>query len=787
MPEKRPCPRLASRINRRLGAALAGALVLWLALPPAGSAQEASPPLGFTPSHAERQLEAERRLDALVTPRNLETWMRRMTRRPFYVGAPYNRDNAMWVAERFRGWGYQVEIAEYEVLFPEPRVRELEMVAPERFVATLAEPELPEDATSGVEGRLPTYNAYSADGDVTGELVYVNQGIPGDYEELERLGIDVRGKIVIARYGGSWRGIKPKVAAERGAIATILYSDPRDDGYFQGDVYPKGPYRMEYGVQRGSVADMPLYPGDPLTPGAGATADAERLTPETSPTVMKIPVLPISYADALPLLEALEGPVAPASWRGALPITYHIGPGPARVRVRLEFDWKLEPAYNVIAKLPGTEYPDQWVLRGNHRDGWAMGAADPISGHVAMMEEARAIGELAKAGTPPRRTIVYGSWDAEEPGLLGSTEWAEHHADELREKAVAYINTDGSGRGFLGMGGSHTLQAFINQVARAVTDPQTGVSVWERLHAAQAVSGSREPDDRSDIGISPLGSGSDYTPFLQHLGIASLNLGFGGESGGGSYHSQYDSFDHYTRFGDPGFQYGAALVKTTARATLRLANADVLPLRFTPFVDHVKTYRDEVMALSDEKRKETERRNRLVATKAYELAADPTLTYVPPPAQDEVPYLNFAPLQNAVARLEESAKAYDRAYEAAAAAHASVETGASSGAGGRAAATDASRAAGGEHRALLERLNAALMATERAMTRDDGLPRRPWFRHQIYAPGFYTGYGVKTLPGVREAIEEREWEEAARQVERLADTLRGLAEAIDEARRLVGA
>jgi len=735
---------------------LTAVLAVVFASPVALTAQDRL--IGFTPEASARELAAEATLDGHVDPANLEAWMKRMTRKPFFLGSAFDHDNALWVAQQFKAWGYDVEIAEYQVLFPTPKVRHVEMVSPERYVAKLEEPVLPEDATSGVDGRLPTYNAYSADGDVTGELVYVNQGIPRDYEELERRGIDVSGKIVIARYGGSWRGIKPKVATEHGAIATILYSDPRDDGYFQGDVYPKGPYRMENGVQRGSVEDMPLYPGDPLTPGVGATADAKRLTPEESPTVMKIPVLPISYADALPLLKALEGPVAPPSWRGALPLTYHIGPGPARVRVHLEFDWGLKPAYDVIAKLEGTDFPDEWVVRGNHHDGWAMGAEDPISGQVAMLEEARVIGQLARDGQRPRRTIVYASWDGEEPGLLGSTEWVEDHADELSRKVVAYINTDGSGRGFLGMGGSHTLQSFINQVARSVTDPQTGVSVWDRLQAAQSVRGGREPGDMSDMKISPLGSGSDYTPFLQHLGIASLNLGFGGESGGGSYHSQFDSFDHFIRFGDPGFAYGAALSKVTARATLRLANADILPFRFGPFVKNVETYRDEVMALMESTRKETERRNALVAADAYTLAADPTHTYVAPEARKPVPYISFAPLQNAIGRLEESAKAYDTAV----------------------AATD------GESPEASAALSAALIGTERAMTSTDGLPRRPWFRHQIYAPGFYTGYGVKTLPGVREAIEQRDWDEAAEQVERIAATLTRLADQIDGATALVG-
>ncbi|MEJ2370638.1 MAG: transferrin receptor-like dimerization domain-containing protein [Gemmatimonadales bacterium] len=568
------------------------------------------------------------------------------------------------------------------------------------------------------EDRLPTYNAYSADGDVTGELVYVNYGIPDDYDELERLGIDVRGKLVIARYGGSWRGIKPKVAHEHGALGVILYSDPRDDGYYQGDVYPAGPFRMDGGVQRGSVLDMPQYPGDPLTPGVGATAEAERLRREDAPTIMKIPVLPISYSDALPFLEALDGPVAPAEWRGALPITYHLGPGPARARLHVDFDWELTPAYNVIARVRGSEFPDEWVVRGNHRDGWAIGAGDPTSGMVALLEEARAIGELMKTGWRPKRTIIYAGWDAEEPALLGSTEWAEDHGGELREKAAVYINTDGSGRGFLSMGGSHTLEPFINQVARDVPDPQTGVSVWERARAARAVRGNektkKEALDREDLRISPLGSGSDYTPFLQHLGIPSLNLGFGGENRGGSYHSMFDSFDYYTRFGDPGFVYGVALAKTAGRTTLRFANADVLPFQFGSFAENVGQYLEEVIELADEMREETERENRLIRERMYELAADPSLP--------------------------------------------------------------AARAA---------ELNRVLMSTERLMTRDEGLPRRPWFRHQIYAPGFYTGYGVKTLPGIREAIEERKWDEAAEQMENAAAALERVTRAIEQATELL--
>jgi N-acetylated-alpha-linked acidic dipeptidase len=604
--------------------------------------------IGFTAQRAATQLAMEQAFDKHVQPANLDAWMRHLTSRPQHVGSPAARENAEWTAAKFREWGYETEIVRYDVLFPTPLERHLEMVAPSRFVASLEEPALPEDASSSVrKDMLPPYTAYSADGDVTGELVYVNYGIPSDYEELAKRGISVEGRVVIARYGGSWRGIKPKVAAEHGAIGCILYSDPRDDGYFRGDVYPEGSFRMEHGAQRGSVADMPTYPGDPLTPFVGATPDAKRLSVAEAPTIMKIPVLPISYADALPLLKAIDGPVAPASWRGALPMTYHIGPGPARVNLKLRFSWDIVPAYNVIARMEGSELPDEWVMRGNHRDAWVFGAADPTSGHVALMEEARVIGELAREGHRPRRTVLFGSWDAEEPGLLGSTEWVEDHAAELREKLVAYINTDGSGRGFLGMGGSHALEPLINQVARAVTDPQTGVSVSDRLRARRRAGGEREADTRSDLRISPLGSGSDYTPFLQHLGIASLNLGFGGENAGGSYHSAYDSYEYYVRFGDPGFAYGATLAKVAGRVTLRLANADILPFRYTAFADNVSGYVDEVVELADARRMAAERERSLISDGVYGLAADPTKTYVTPSPPAAVPHLSFAPLLNA--------------------------------------------------------------------------------------------------------------------------------------------
>ena len=400
--------------------------------------EEPTSVLGFDAADAANQLALEARFDALLNRDNFDQWMKHLSARPHHTGSVWGKQNAEFMAELFTEWGYEVEIETYWVLYPTPKLRLLEMIEPQAFTARLEEPTLAEDSTSGQKDeQLPTFNAFSADGDVTAEVVFVNQGIPADYDDLERMGIDVEGKIVLAKYGGSWRGIKPKVAVEHGAIAVILYSDPEDDGYYQGDDYPEGAWRRLDGAQRGSVLDMPKRPGDPLTPYIGATKDAERLAIVDAETIMTIPVLPISYMDALPILDSLDGPVAPERWRGALPITYHVGPGPAKVHLKLEFNWDLAPAYNVIARMEGSEFPDQWVIRGNHHDAWVNGAGDPISGMVTLLEEARILSELAKDGYRPKRTIIFAAWDAEEPALLGSTEWVEHHAEELTEHAVA--------------------------------------------------------------------------------------------------------------------------------------------------------------------------------------------------------------------------------------------------------------------------------------------------------------------------------------------------------------
>ena len=457
--------------------------------------------------------------------------------------------------------------------------------------------------------------------------------------------------------------------------------------------------------------------------------------------------------------------MAPEDWRGALPITYHIGPGAATVRLKLEFDWRLATTYNVIAKLRGADLADQWVIRGNHHDAWNFGADDPISGQVALIEEARGVAQLVRTGWKPRRTIVYAAWDGEEQGLLGSTEWAETHADVLRKNVVAYINSDSNARGFLNVAGSHTLEQFINGVARDVIDPQKKISVLERARAARIVNGSAEvrseARQRRDLRIDALGAGSDYSPFLQHLGIASLNLGYSGEDGGGSYHSIYDSFDHYTRFGDPTFEYGIALAQTAGRAVLRLANADLLPFDFGRLSETVGQYLKEVTKLADDLRQQTVEKNQQIQEGSLQAFFDPKHPYVLPELRPVVPHLNLAPLQNAVTRLDESAKRFAEAMQ------------------------QLQQEGRDLPHATRQALDKFLIGSERALTRETGLPRRPWFKHMIYAPGFYTGYGVKTLPGVREAIEQQNWQEAETQTGIVAETLESLASEIDQARALV--
>jgi N-acetylated-alpha-linked acidic dipeptidase len=746
------------------------ALLLLCFIPPAGALGGATALYGFTPETAAAEQAAEQRFDAQLNPAQMTDWLKRLSAEPNQLGSPHDKANAEWVRDQFRLWGWDADIESFEVLYPTLKAHRLELTAPTRFVASLVEAPIPGDATSARADAMPAYNVYGADGDVSGELVYVNYGMDDDYRQLARLGIDVKGKIVIARYGGGFRGLKPKLAEEHGAVGCLMYSDPRDDGYGQGDVYPRGGWRPADGIQRGSVGDTGLQAGDPLTPDVGATQDARRVPLTQAKGMPKIPVMPLSYADAQPLLAAIAGPVAPAAWRGGLPLTYHVGPGPATVHMAIESDWTQKTVYDVIAKIPGAVTPDEWVVRANHRDAWAYGAWDPLSGHVVMMAEAKAIGELLRTGWRPKRTLVYASWDGEEANLLGSTEWAETHADELQRKAVVYINTDDTGRGFLRAGGSHSLQHLLSEIAGAVPDPETGVSVEARERASLQVAGyGRGATDRqrrdarlaasaADLPLGALGSGSDYTPFLQHLGVAALNLDFTGEDDqGGVYHSAYDTFEHYTRFGDPGEKYGVACAETVGRLVLRMADADVLPLQFTDFAGAITEYVGELHRLADDKRRDAEDLARLLQENAFTLAADPTRSLVPPARSPQVPYFDFSPLDDVAARLSRSARAYDDLY---------------------------ARAALGMLRltaAQTADLNELLRGMEQTLTDARGLPGREWYKHLIYAPGSLTGYGAKTLPAVREGIEQDRFEEAARYIPITAAALSAYCDRLDRA------
>lgn len=706
----------------------------------------------------------EKKLRAIPDQTLMRQYMEFMTARPHHIGSPHGKAVAEWIQRKFEEWGLESRIESFEVLFPTPRERTVELVAPHRFRAVMREPAEQSDPTSArVNEHLPSYNAYSIDGDVTAPLVYVNYGIPEDYQQLERLGISVKGAIVLVRYGGSWRGIKPKLAAEHGAVGCIIYSDPQQDGYVQGDVYPQGPFRNKDGVQRGSVMDMPLYPGDPLTPGIPATKSAQRLPREKAETLTRIPVLPLSYGDALPLLEALGGPVAPPSWRGGLPITYHIGQGPATVRLEVRSSWDITTIYNVVGIVKGSEFPSEWIIRGNHHDAWVFGAEDPVSGMVSLLEEARAFGMLAKAGWKPKRTIIYCAWDGEEQGLLGSTEWVEAHADELRAKAVAYLNTDGSGRGFVGVGGSHSLERFLNDVLKDIIDPETGLSVWKRSQLKR-VADTKNREEREklrntiDLPIGALGSGSDYTAFLNHVGVASVNLGYGGEDEGGMYHSIYDSYSWYMKFLDSAFTYSMTLSQTMGTAVFRLSQSELLPFRFSNLASTVRSYSKELQNLVRSMQEDAVERNRELAEGLHAATADPRNPGNPPGTLEVPPHLNFAPLENALDRLTERAKQYDELMN-----------------------TYVQKGIHAHSVGDVKALNQLLVKSERVLTDGAGLPARPWFKHLVYAPGFYTGYGVKTMPGVREAIEQREWALAEGEIVRVATALDELSFLIGKA------
>jgi N-acetylated-alpha-linked acidic dipeptidase len=725
---------------------LAASLML---LSTAAYAVDPAPPAplrGYTAAHSATEVDWEQKFRALPEANNIRENMRRLAARPHHVGSPYDKDNAEWLVAQLKSFGLDAKIETMEALFPTPKLRKLELLGPTKFTAKLEEPTLAVDPTSGQKSeQLPTYNAYSADGDVTAPLVYVNYGAPDDYEKLASMGVSVKGAIVIVRYGQTWRGIKPKLAAQHGAIGCLIYSDPKEDGYTRGDKFPDGPMRPDEGAQRGSVMDMPVYPGDPQSPGLGATPDTDKskLIPLADvQTITKIPVMPISYEDATPLLKSLQGQLVPDEWRGGLPFTYKTGPSVAKAHLQLAFNWDRKPLYDVVATIPGATFPDQWVIRGNHHDAWVNGAGDPLSGASPELEEARALGVLLKQGWKPARTIKYCFWDGEEPALLGSTEWAEFHADELTQHAVAYFNSDGNGRGIFRAEGSHILEAFINSVARDVTDPETSMTVWKRAHLvdlSRATPDTRaELRSRPDTRIGALGSGSDYTVFLDHLGVPSVNLGFGGEDqGGGQYHSIYDDFYWYTHFQDTDFAYGKALAQTAGTMMMRMADADIIPYQYTDFADTIKNYVGEVKKLADTQRAQIKEKNSEITEGVYKALYDPKKTMIPPTIEAVPPYLNFAPLDQASDDLTLASAEYEKAF----AAHAATAN---------------------------PSLNDLLITSEHTLLDPAGLPNRPWFKDMIYAPGFYTGYGVKTLPAVRETIEQKEFPKVDEQITRTA-------------------
>jgi len=746
-------------------------LIFTLVVPSLSFSADQTALVGYSPRSSQSEREWETKFRAIPDPANLREYMRRLSARPHHVGSPYDKDNAEWILAHFKEWGLDAHIERFDVLFPTPKVRVLEMLSPAKFTAKLEEPAVAVDPTSNQKTeQLPTYNAYSIDGDVTAPLVFVNYGLQEDYEKLDRLGISVKGAIVIAKYLHSWRGVKPKVAAEHGAIGCLIYSEPQDDGYTRDNVFPVGPMRPADGVQRGSVMDFAsASPGDPLTPGIGATPDAKRLSLKEAKSITKIPVLPISYGDAQPLLAALAGPMAPDGWRGSLPIPYHVGPGPAQVHLKVAFNWDIKPVYDVIAKIPGSVAPDEWIVRGNHHDAWVNGAEDPISAQVSLLEEARSLGLLLKQGWKPRRSIIYTAWDGEEPMLLGSTEWVEAHADELRQHAAVYINTDGNDRGVLNMGGSHSLEQFINGVARDIEDPETKMTVWQRAQLSKIAEAKSTEDpkesrkelrQRTDLRIAALGSGTDFTAFLDHLGIATLDLGYGGEDEQGIYHSIYDDFYWYTHFSDTDFVYGRALAQTVGTSVMRLADAEVLPFDFVNFADTVETYTKNLEKLLADKQEEIRERNQELDEGMFKATFDPRRPTVAPMKDEIPPHLNFAPMQNAVESLTRSAKHY---HEALAKQQASLGEDAMA--------------------AKLGALNRELMESERRLTHADGLPRRPWYKHLLYAPGVYTGYAVKTVPGVREGIEQKKYAEAEQEIVRVAKALENESALIEAAAR----
>jgi N-acetylated-alpha-linked acidic dipeptidase len=693
------------------------ASVSFLTVTGAGDAQEPTGLMGFTAAGSARQLAWEAVMAAVPDGARMRAYHYELTRAPHHAGTEENYRLAVYLRDLWDGFGFETEMVKYDVLVPWPGDLRLRLVHPEVVDLEVDEPPIPEDPDTYVENGLPGMAAYVTPGDAGGEVVYANYGRIGDYRLLDEMGVSLEDRIVLVRYGGTpgqMRGMKVRMAAERGAVGVVIYSDPEDDGYVRGDIYPNGRWRPWEGIQRGSFLDVPIYPGDPLTPFEPSIPGVERLALEDAATIQKIPVQPISYGEALKILRHVEGDVVPEEWQGGLPLTYHLGPGPARVEMHVEYDYRQRPVWNVFGRIEGTEEPDKFVLAAGHRDSWVLGARDPTSGAVSLLETARGVAAALEQGFQPRRSIVFGSWGGEDFFLLGSTEWGEQFADELKGNMIAYINRESYTAGGWSASGNHSMERFVIETSRDAGHPE----------AATLFDAWSEQDPGAPVRLGALGSGSDYTVFLDHLGVPSLSLGYG--QGNGIYHSLYDTYHWYQRFGDPEYRYGVAQADMVGRMVMRLANAEVLPFDFTGAADAIAGYVDELV----------------------EMDAGGVL-------RDELRAIGAA---NAGLRLAgvEANGAFNRALE-----------------GG-----DEWVAA---NRQALREVNALIMRAERELLDERGLWRRPWYRNLVYAPGYYEGYAAKTLPGVREAMEDGEWEIAREQAGMLVEAIERAADVVTRA------
>ena len=668
---------------------------------------------GFSAERAVAQRRWEEQFRRVPTQKSAREHLRILTREPHIAGTKEDYDTAIYVRDQLRSYGLAADLKEYDVWLNYPKAPSvLELITTRRQRLSTHEAIVAGDPSSSNPKITPLFNGYAASGDVTAPVVYANYGLPNDYDDLKKAGVDVKGKIVIVRYGNSFRGVKAKVAEDRGAIGVIIYSDPEDDGYMQGDVFPKGPWRPVASGQRGSVQYLFEYPGDPLTPGRPSIPGEPRLKPEEATDLTRLPVQPIAYDVARTILSQLKGPLRPRSFQGGLPFAYHLG-GTSDVRLRLktDMDYKIRKIWNVVARIDGNEEKDRWVILGNHRDAWVFGAVDPNSGTSAMLEVGRGLGELLKQGWKPRRSIVFCSWDAEEYGLVGSVEWAEELAAELRVKAVAYLNLDAavSGPNF-GASAVPSLWKLMRGATRDIKDPKTGKTVYQQWqdHARED---REEGDKMEETGIGPLGSGSDYTPFLQHLGIASTDMGFGGDYG--VYHSAYDSFYWMDQFGDPGFHYHVAAAQLWGTLAMRLADADGLQFDYTDYASEIREFFTEALALAN-RRKLTDGLDDRAMTNAIE---------------------DFA---REAERIERNRQEAIRESD----------------------------------RTRLAKINDTLIQVERQFIDPKGLRGRAWYKHQIYAPGFYTGYAAQPLTDFRQALDDRNAVNAKESLARIVDAIK---------------